>query len=237
MSSDLSTATNISISLQRLSQHLRGLLRSMAGEEPDHLDDADMEEDGSGGFDPEEFKSLLEAFERGTDDDGREDWALERESEISRLERENEELRELLGIDQTTIAENGITVDVGPYPLLLPPTSRSRSGSGHGSIGMGGSDGWGGRPQSSSFMMGPGPGGSGGQPQQQQAQHILQRAMDIGQPGRVQGRRPAMFGSGQRGSGGIGRGGASLWGTPPPAPPMPERPWQAQGGSSLDLSR
>jgi hypothetical protein len=237
MSSDLSTAANISIALQRLSRHLRGLLRSMGGEEPEHLDDTDMEEDGSGGFDPEEFRRLLEAFEREADNEPREDWALERESEISRLERENEELRVLLGIDQTTIADNGITVEVGPYPLLLPPTSRSRSGSGHGSIGMGGSDGWGGRPQSSSFMMGGGPGGgSGGQPQQP-TQHILQRAMDIGQPGRVQGRRPAMFGSGQRGSGGIGRGGTSLWGTPPPAPSMPERPWQVQGGSSLDLSR
>ena len=42
-------------------------------------------------------------------DPGREDWALERESEIARLETENEELRKLLGIDNAGASLVGAT--------------------------------------------------------------------------------------------------------------------------------
>lgn len=48
-----------------------------------------------------------------------EDWALERESEINRLEKENEELRKLLGIDPGSAAVVGATEDewAGVEPL------------------------------------------------------------------------------------------------------------------------
>lgn len=42
-----------------------------------------------------------------SDEDEREDWAVERETEISRLEKENAELRQLLGIDAESAQKQG----------------------------------------------------------------------------------------------------------------------------------
>ncbi|KAG5642172.1 hypothetical protein DXG03_003533 [Asterophora parasitica] len=133
MTSDLASSTDMTQALQRLSHHLRGLLRSLAGELPDHSDpiygmggEADFE---AGGFvDVAELEHLLEALDvRGSTGylgtEGRGDWALERESEISRLERENEELRRLLAIDEESVVASGVTIDLeresGRYSTFL----------------------------------------------------------------------------------------------------------------------
>jgi hypothetical protein len=300
LSSDLTASTNVARSLQRLSRHLRALLRSMAGENP-NLDspsqsniDPDYDGNGESGFiDPAELQLLVDALdERGTGGyagaERREDWALERECEISRLEKENEELRRLLGIDPESVAASGVNMDLdrvenSGYAMLLSSHSRMRSGghARHGQ-GQGSGDGWGVRP----YWDGNDGGGGGmsGQQQQQQQQYQqqqqqhqqqqqqqhqhqqqhqqqqhqqqqhqqqgapLQRAMEL-QPGMrigMQGRRPGMFGAGQQrgavvATRNIPPGPSTLWSNqlPSPAPPMPdsERPWQSQGGSSLDLSR
>ena len=47
------------------------------------------------------------------EDDDREDWALEREREINRLERENEELRKILGIDNENARKLGLNPSQG----------------------------------------------------------------------------------------------------------------------------
>ncbi|TFK41994.1 hypothetical protein BDQ12DRAFT_720014 [Crucibulum laeve] len=238
MSTDLTANANTSQSLQRLALYLRGLLRSMSGENPEHDPhyqynlDPDYDGSGFGITNLEELQSLVEALDQkgaagysGTE--GREDWALERECEISRLERENDELRRLLGIDEANMAERGVSLDEeraesGRYSTYLSSAMR-RQGS---------NDGYSSRPYWDN--------GSMGAP--------LQR-MDM-QPGMraAQGRRPGMFGS-QRGGllGGSVRGltvsgsGSSplgAWSNQPssPAPPMMERTgWS--GGSNLDLSR
>jgi hypothetical protein len=262
MPADPTTATNISASFQRLSQHLRGLLRALSGEEPDPLAGINDQNENNASIDLETFKSLLQGLEHedtGTDDSVFglvQDWAHVRECEISRLEKENQELRRILDIDQKSVDEHGIVVDADAYPKISQRTSRSRSGS-----NIGGGESWGTRPlsQTGGFTVGPAGGaegqvlnsfggGSGNvnngqqhqQPQHQQPQqHILQRPMDVGPGMRMQGRRPAMFGTGgQRGGSTIGRGGggggSSLWNSPP-GPPTSA--WQAQGTSSLDLSR
>lgn len=78
MTDDLSTNMAFSASLSRLGENLRRTMRALNGEE---------------------------AVEGGAEDDGdmaavvAADWALERESELARLERENSELRRMLGIE------------------------------------------------------------------------------------------------------------------------------------------
>ncbi|KAF8665255.1 hypothetical protein AX16_000277 [Volvariella volvacea WC 439] len=117
---DLTMTTNMARSLYRLSHHLRGLLRSMTGA----LSDKDIpqpppepEYDGSNSIpiiDLTELYQLLQALEEHAasneypESQSREDWAVEREYEISRLEKENEELRKMLGIDTESITKNGI---------------------------------------------------------------------------------------------------------------------------------
>jgi hypothetical protein len=258
MPADPTTAANISASFQRLSRHLHGLLRALSGEEPDPLAGKSDQNENNASLDLEAFKSLLQSLEHedtSTNDTLVQDWAHVRECEISRLEKENQELRRILDIDQKSLDEHGIIVDADAYPKISQRTSRSRSES-----NLGGGESWGTRPlsQTGGFTIGPGGGaegqvlnsfgGSGNvnngqqhqQPQHQPQQHILQRAMDVGPGMRMQGRRPAMFGTGgQRGGSTIGRGGgggggSSLWNSPP-GPPTSA--WQAQGTSSLDLSR
>lgn len=51
--------------------------------------------------------ALIDDNTRGYSGPEREDWALERESEINRLEKENEELRKLLKIDSSGAASVG----------------------------------------------------------------------------------------------------------------------------------
>ena len=187
-----------------------------------------------------------------------EDWALERECEISRLEKENEELRRLLGIDDANMTALGVSVDPnrvesGRYSTLLSSSSRRRRSSGDDFSQK--SSYWDINSQSS-------------QQQQQQHQQQIQlqqrppspagpsRTMEL-QPGMragPQARRAGMFGaSHQRGGfmGGVGRAMAiglgtpsslSAWGNPaPPSPAAPtttERLWQPQASTSTgDLLR
>lgn len=137
-------------SLQRISRYLRDLLLAMAGEDVDP-DSVDRE----GFVDPAELSAMIDALagpsqsnEQDKDKDShypqlqvRADWALERECEITRLEKENEELRKILGIDPESIAASGMDMeaeiqrmDRGRHPLLK---DRRREGSGHMSTGSG----------------------------------------------------------------------------------------------------
>jgi len=208
-------------SLQRLSHHLRGLLRSLAGEDPDPSDplfDYGLDPDyvPEGLVDLGELGNLLETLDERSRGgypgaDGRAEWAIERESEIARLDKENEEMRRLLGIDEENLAATGVKLDVervesGRYSSFL------RKGTSSG-------DTW------SSYWDSPAQpgGGGGGAP--------LQRAMDL-QPGMRlgQGRRTGIFGGG-RGRGGltgigIGQNPSGAWNNQPPSPsPIPGTPW------------
>ena len=168
----------------------------------------------------------------------REDWALEREHEIARLAKENEELRRMLGIDTDNARRHGILDEdlLDPKPVLIH--SRHSHLSSHGSLGL--PDSWGARspPQQQQQFMAEGPvGGIGGGAQPgntPSAMVTLQRSSDF-QPGvRTAGalRRPSMFG--QRGRG----GGMAGWA------PSQDRPWRdllsnfenAGPSSSLDLA-
>lgn len=105
MNSELTANSNISASLQRLSQNLRLLMRSVEGESSENVED--------------EVESSTD--DRRFMEDGREDWALEREIEIERLEKENAELRKLLGVDAETAHSHGISDE----DLIDRPRSRS----------------------------------------------------------------------------------------------------------------
>lgn len=218
MTSELSANSNVSASLQRLSQNLRLLLRSLGGEDsdtPEAPEGQGLDEENAGGY-------------AGTE--GREDWALERECEIARLETENDELRKLLGIDAATVKAHGINDEDLEQRRAMP--QRPQLGS---SMGLGGSPGennWGARspppPQTFGVPSVPGNAGSNNGPIGPQP-IPLQRTADF-QPALRAGtlRRPAMFG--QRGRG----GGPSMWG-PPATQDRQWRDMQGAGGSSLDL--
>jgi hypothetical protein len=206
MQADLTSSTAIADSLQRLSKHLHALLHSMAGEDP-----PESHRDGSTRR-PEEEAELLKQLL-----DNREDWAFERETEIERLEKENEELRKLLGIDFANIEAKGWLEDeqrelaLSRYMPVIPPHSHDpMQGASHPAddrLGNGMS------PFVNINVVPPG----------------TSRPMDPMPGMRVtQGRRPSMFG--QRGRG----GGPGLWEGAAHPPPIQERPWQAQVG--LDLS-
>lgn len=225
----------------------------MAGENPanDSLyaqqsnSDPDYDGSGSGGspelpyVDVSELLSLLEGLDnnagRGYNGaDGREDWALERECEISRLERENDELRKMLGIDPQSIAASDVDMDAEIARMEAPrhPLLSGNRGMSSGHSHQGSGDRWDVRP-SPSYWEGNGNGGGNGQqqqsyqqpqpsppPMQQQQQQSggpggapLQR-MDLANGMRImQGRRPGIFGAGQqRGAmvGGTGRGVSSV---------------------------
>jgi hypothetical protein len=257
----LITNTILSESLQRLAFYLRGLLKSMVGENPEIFDT---------GYDGSEFPSanveelytLLETLDERSGYlgvEGSQDWALERECEISRLEKENEELRRLLGIDDANMAALGVSVDPsriesGRYSTFLSSSSRRRRSSGDDFS------------QKSSYW------DINSQPSQQQQQQQQQiqlqqrppspagpsRTMEL-QPGMragPQARRAGMFGAGhQRGGfmGGVGRAMAiglgtpsslSAWSNPAPSSPAPstttERLWLQQpqaSASTGDLLR
>lgn len=257
LTTDLTTTTNNSQSLRRLCTNFRNLVKSMAGDDPQQLlrlsDDAF--DNSSLDFDFEEMIQKLEDESTAayTGDDSREDWAVEREVEISRLEQENEELRRMLGIDPSSMEEKGVTLDQAEVARFGSPRlgqMRRRSGSTSASFGSSsGSDGsgigmmnsvtgmgmsvagegvYGQRSAASAFM------NMGAQEQQQQVQQQinggggapLQRAMEL-QPGmRAQQRRGGgpMFPRG----GAIGRGGPNLWQQQQP-PPQQQQQSQQQG--------
>lgn len=82
----LSSTTAESISLGRISAALRSLLRVLNGEDAPPPNPP-----------PETNNSPSDGFDVAQRED--DDWALERECELSRLERENAVLRRLIGLD------------------------------------------------------------------------------------------------------------------------------------------
>ncbi|OJA08107.1 MADS box transcription factor [Rhizopogon vesiculosus] len=122
---DLTSETKSAVSLQRLARSLRALHRSMSGEESEVNDDR-------GEDSPVDVHALIQTLDQQADSEMRDDWALEREVEISRLEKENEELRKMLGIDSASLSEKGITIEPeesARYSRSLTVGSRKRSGS------------------------------------------------------------------------------------------------------------
>ena len=224
----------------------------MAGENCENLD-PDYDGSGFGCANIEELHTLLDALDerRGCPGaEGNQDWAMERECEISRLQGENEELRRLLGIDDANMAARGLTVDPdrvesGRYSTLLSSSSRRKS-------------------SGDNFSQKPSYWDNNSQPLQQHQQQQLQqqpqqapaspslRTMEL-QPGMragPQARRPGMFGGHQRGGflGGVGRAmtigigtpsSPAAWSNPAPvspATPTTDRLWQPQASiTSEDL--
>lgn len=203
--SDSTNNTHAAASLVRLSQLLQMLQSSLDGK---HKEDAveSLEEPTD---------SHLEDVD--SDEDEREDWAVERETEISRLEKENAELRHLLGIDAESVQNQGWKDE--ELEEHRPVIQMLRASMAHANL----HDAWGQRnsPQLAPFNAGPVPGNAIAAPQQQTIP--LQLAVDF-QPGmRAAGalRRPSMF----------GRGASPFWDRSTPQ----ERPW-LQGHGGLDLA-
>ena len=259
-------------SLHRIAFLLRGLLKNLNGEdwnqcdaiypEFEHYTSGDHDMHSIHGHDDNTLPAVdLTELEELVDQLG-DDWAWQREIEIMRLERENEELRQMLKIDAQSMADSGVALDLdaGRGSTFTGPGRRQVQR--HSSSGS------------------PAPGGDpvkllwteGNQQQQElgQSNSAAHRMADF-QPGMRMGsqvRRPGIIGVGQQrgllvsgglasttGNGlGLGNGqgltfdldigplpstGATSWSNPPavsPAPPLVvERPWPA--GPGLDLSR
>ncbi|KII94032.1 hypothetical protein PLICRDRAFT_79226, partial [Plicaturopsis crispa FD-325 SS-3] len=212
LSADLSHTTGTSLALQRLSQNLRGLLRTLAGEDPEgddvyfpshpsarhispesdpsssHSDPSLSDPSLSNDTPPRttspplspDLTALLDAAHVSSD------WALERESEIARLQAENAELRSLLGIDAASQEARGLSVGPEELNRVLPPR-RMPSNNGRGSGWEGYAHGQGQGMMQGQVVQGMGIG---------QGQGQLQRPMELNPSMRMQGpgRRPAMFG-------------------------------------------
>jgi hypothetical protein len=109
MSEDLNTNMAFSASLSRLGQNLRNTMRALSGEST---------EGSSGG------EGDLVAVTAA-------DWALERESELARLERENWELRKMWGVDVTmdlspTVEQQRFNPMAADASRAFPSISRSQ---------------------------------------------------------------------------------------------------------------
>jgi len=252
VTTDFISSTNMAQSIQRLGHHLRCLLRTMAGEDPDDPQFHDMDPESSGSepmlLDIKELEHLLDALdERGgtgyLGGGGRQDWAIEREAEIVRLEHENDELRRLLGIDQASMEAKGISLDMERIESGRTILSR--------------------RPPSDSFQQRPGYWDSPISQQQPPQQQHLQRPPDAQQQqqqqqqqrGGPQVRRPGLFGAQQpppRPPFVVpGRGVSLALVSPPPnsnstplwnqvsspAPPVVERTWTPPTNSGFEAGR
>ncbi|KAJ3716980.1 hypothetical protein FB446DRAFT_747118 [Lentinula raphanica] len=91
-SRELEASTKISESISRLSEFLRNCMREVGGERT-RVARGDDDEDDIGS---EEDPDLIEREPWQSTDATHAEWALEREIELARLERENEELRALI---------------------------------------------------------------------------------------------------------------------------------------------
>jgi hypothetical protein len=237
-------------SVHRLSRHLQSLLRLMAGEE--------VEAESSSpppGFSAdltslpqeiEELQRLMQALEEqsetGSEEKGRQDWALQREWEIKRLEEENAVLRTALEIDGENMEARGLAVDAGQIDIhrtMVIASHRSQPDNSY----------WAGVPleptthlqrapekqflarlsiqqqNQSQAQTAPPP------PQQKRSGGVWGGTMpDRRERNNAAGRPLTAFGSQTPGS-------LTLWSSQPasPAPPVVERSWQAPG-SSLDLT-
>jgi hypothetical protein len=99
---ELAASTAISESLSKMSQLLRQCLREQGGEQLSDLNNSRRrkEEGDAHGTDVmEQLEEFLHEREPWTTSDATQaEWALEREIELARLERENDELRRLAGL-------------------------------------------------------------------------------------------------------------------------------------------
>ncbi|KZT27550.1 hypothetical protein NEOLEDRAFT_1060281 [Neolentinus lepideus HHB14362 ss-1] len=135
---DLSANSTAAHSLQRLSETLRALMRSLQGEEPPQPQSQPQSQSNSQSDSPQpdsqnpppegEERDPSQSppeHEPSDEDDLIPDynWALERETEIARLEAENEYLRQLLSIDTASASSLGIKqqVDDELQRLKMPP--------------------------------------------------------------------------------------------------------------------
>ncbi|KAI1794021.1 hypothetical protein LXA43DRAFT_971651 [Ganoderma leucocontextum] len=136
---DFSTNASATHSLHRLARSLRALLHSMNGDSPQDSPQQDSPPQDSHEHDPDPVlpSSLPTPDELYALLTSREDWAIERESEISRLESENEHLRHMLGIDRAAAEANGWLDDEARELTFRRPAPSYRSGS-PGQMGGGG---------------------------------------------------------------------------------------------------
>lgn len=217
MNIDLSTSAHVSTSIQRLSHFLRLLLRSLSGDDPD-ADDDDIDTATMN------IDALLDA-------EGPDDWVLEREIEITRLTKENEELRRVLGIDSENAHAHGVR-DEDLLDAKFVIANARRPSSPHEALIRS-------PAQQPLPILSQQDGGPGAPMQQQQnsanaqgqmvASQASQQSIPL-QPGMRAAagtiRRPSLIGQRGRGSG------ASLWGTPSDRPLA----WpSSQSNSGLDL--
>jgi len=118
--------------LARVSQRLRAALRLSQGEQP--LPDDILDDEERAALPAPEISALEDSRDAYTGDLPT-DWALERECELARLQRENSELRRLLGAPPP---EEDDGLGMGGMLAFRPPTLprfRGRAGTGPG-LGM-----------------------------------------------------------------------------------------------------
>lgn len=226
----------------------------MTGEEPvsetSSSSPADFATDSSSlPLEIEELRRLMEELQEQANSEfeerGRQDWALQREWEIRRLEDENAVLRKALEIDAENVAERGLAVDAGQIDVhrtMVIANYRAQADNSY----------WAGVPLeptphiqrapeaqflSRLAMQQQGPPQSPVQPAQQQPQ----KRTGVVWGGTMPDRRERNNGAGRPltafGGQTPGPGSLTLWSSQPapPAPPVVERSWQAPG-SSLDLT-
>lgn len=162
LSQDLSLTSSQSDSLARLAHLVRMSLRSLAGEDPESSSSVSS----SGYLHPEkeseEERDRVEGYREGGysgTPPPLEDWALEREIEVTRLEKENEELRRLLAIstgEESISLSSSFSLNGGSDGGMWDSVPRM-SGSGAGPMRRGLLS------QNRARMMGGGGRGAGGQ--------------------------------------------------------------------------
>ncbi|CAK5284245.1 unnamed protein product [Mycena citricolor] len=130
-SQDLATSTALYGSLRRLAHVLRQLIREQNGEPADHASISSSQVDTTPPDtveDREPWTTLAAREPWSAPDVTGADYALEREIELGRLEKENEQLRVLLGLlpaqPQLRVMEHqiyGSSLHMGHSPRLSPP--------------------------------------------------------------------------------------------------------------------
>ncbi|KAF9453890.1 hypothetical protein P691DRAFT_657776 [Macrolepiota fuliginosa MF-IS2] len=250
LAADVTANTNMLQSLHRLSRHLQSLLQSMAGEEPDpELSSSPPPPDFTADHaslpqEIEELRRLMQRLEEQANTEfgekGRQDWALQREWEIQRLEEENARLRKALEIDEENMEAKGLAIDarqIDIHRTMVIASHRSQPDNSY----------WAGVPLEPTTHLQRTPEAQfltrlavqQNQPQSQQVQQQPQPKRTAGVWGGTMPDRRERNNAAGRPLTAFGQtpGSLTLWSSQPasPAPPVVERSWQAPG-SSLDLT-
>ncbi|KAF5355758.1 hypothetical protein D9756_003704 [Leucocoprinus leucothites] len=247
IAADVTANTVMLQSVHRLSHHLQSLLRLMAGEEVEGDSSSSPPPDDPNSLpqEIEELQRLLQALEEQADADfgelGRQDWALQRECEIRRLEEENVVLRKALEIDRENMEAKGLAVDEGQVDIHRKMVIASHRSIPENSY-------WAGVPLEPTTHLQRAPETQflarlaiqqQNQPQAQSAPPPPQQKRSGVWGGTMPDRRERNNATGRplTAFGGQTPGALTLWSSQPasPAPPVVERSWQAPG-SSLDLT-